>query len=99
MQPVLAAVDLAQHVVVELAGAPSNTMRPPDIPTTRSAKRRARLTSCMFTSTGMSRERARSVSSCMISTDVRGIERRGRLIGEQQARRLHDRPRDTDRCR
>src|SRR6202521_5299867 len=55
-----------------LAGGPSNTIRPPAMPTMRSAKRRASSTSCMLTITGMARARAMSVSSCMISTDVLG---------------------------
>ena len=77
-------------------GGPSNTISPFDMPMMRSAKRRPSSTLWMLT---ISRDVALAGALGDQLHDLdRGlrIERRGRLVGEDQIRLLHQRARDAD---
>ena len=77
-------------------GGPSNTISPFDMPTMRSAKRRASSTLWMLTITGMSRSPARLRDQLHDLDRGLRIERGGRLVGEQELGLLHQRARDAD---
>ena len=92
----LAAVDALQIASVSPPAGRRTRCAPPVMPTMRSAKRRASSTSCMLTITGMPRSPASSRQQLHDLDRGLRIERRGRLVGEQDVGLLHDRARDAD---